>query len=561
MEPTERKAAYLKIRDGVIASQQPHASAYLAAFDAFIVEWLDLEPIGGSLFAGIVDPPPRANIVWPHEWNHVGEWAANTALDPRLSLNWQFAWHVSDADRIRIWELLTISKKSMKLHPGAVEIEIAPLPRYGRLKSPSARRTIIVTKTESLRFLSEFFERRSAEGALHDDLLLGDPHRPGKVYKLGNFCVGFNRMLKTVTGDPAISFHTLSHTRISAASNAALLQEIPSEVNPMDEVAVHAAHRSYATSHTYYSHWYEDVLRRQIDIGLSRNPLPSHIASRWCGQSAAMIRKNAAKYQMHSSKFGWKLILTMPEKVSLPTAAAGYSFEAASPPDPAGVDSLVNFGQILWLMCDLTAGLKVDSIAARCNCEPTSVEAVAKCAYSILRGLRGYRPPALIANLRPGRISLADALVALQRLNADAHTKIDFTRIDQAKLATLRQLLSSMDAADVHSIGERWFGCYCAGYLSLDDNMQTESLLALLAKARIRAVHIGIAIADADRLWTDSARTAAIERIEGAFVRRFSVKPIRFSVKRRRGRPKTYLLLASCVFQANWTPIPRQTGQ
>jgi hypothetical protein len=268
-----------------------------------------------------------------------------------------------------------------------------------------------------------------------------------------------------------------------------------------------------------------------------------------------MIRKCAVTNKVTASQYAWKLVLMNPEYTDYPPVDQGFSFQEIMPPVLPGGAVAGNFSQVLLILKDLTTGFKVDGVAARCDCTENMVQNVATIAYCTLLALRGYHPPPEVRRGPLRQPSLDDSLLALQCLNADSQCSIDFTRVDQAKLRGVRQHISGSDAAMFAPIADVWIRSYCGGFLSLDDPSHAETLMSLFQNAGINPARIAIAVSIADKVWSECDRSAAIERINGVFIRKFSFQPARFSVRRRRGRPRIYIVVAGATV-LNRTPPP-----
>ena len=214
---------YEKALAGVSDGQKCITASALSSWHSFLVCWLDVPSLEKSLYDGIDEILPRANAVWPHEVELIRGWLSDAPIDERLREQVKVALEIAMAMRIRASELFHLRLRNLRRINDALEIEVCPMLRDGRLKSSSARRVVEICDLRARDLVLAWITRREKEDALGEDLLFGDPHRPQQTYRLGLFYVMINQLLKAVTGDREVSLHTLSHTWISSRIHDALV--------------------------------------------------------------------------------------------------------------------------------------------------------------------------------------------------------------------------------------------------------------------------------------------------------------------------------------------------
>ena len=200
--------------------------------------------------------------------------------------------------RIRSTELLYLRLNAVLDRGTHFEIQMCPGRNDPNLKSESARRIVLLTDASALSALRAWIQRRKHEYALPNDFVFGDPCEPGSLFRPGAMALQLSALLKAVTGDRHVSFHTLSHTFVSERVAEGCATTPATDINPLEAISVTAGHRSGSTTSEHYTHLVEQILRQQLDQALSRIPLRSGAAASWTGIKAACSASDHRRWQM-----------------------------------------------------------------------------------------------------------------------------------------------------------------------------------------------------------------------------------------------------------------------
>jgi hypothetical protein len=490
---------FVKVYEAILSAtsdgQKRIAASAITSWHAFLVTWLDVPPLKKSLYAELEVTVPKANIVWDHEKRSVRAMLADATMDPRLCAQIRIALEIAmHGERIRAGELFRLRVQNVRIHDNLVEIEVCPMLRDGKLKTPSARRVLTIRDDDAQRSIIAWTTRREKEGAIGEDLLWGDPHQPSRVYQLGRMYAIINQLLRAVTGDRNVSLHTLSHSWISISIRDALIAGSDIDINPLDVIAVSAGHMTVQTSLTHYFHLFEVPLRHFLDLGLSRLEVTSADAERLSGTSADALRQRTRSRRGNPRAVYWEAILGSPCGDALPYVADAFSTTSPQPPAVLSTVSIPKFSKVANALSDLTAGLPKSVVALRCGQDEAWVDRLVTAAVDILRDLPGLKLDGSRRNA-----SADDELAALQGLQRSDRIGIDFRRADQEKFLPLRTMLESAtgDTLDRTALGA-WEACYRGRFLAFENPDRAAPLIRMLGAARVPFEQIAISVSAKD---------------------------------------------------------------
>ncbi len=541
---------YTELIEEAMPGNRKNLASALSSWHRFLMRWLDVPALGTSVHRDI-DVLPCANLLWPHEQARILDWLGSSTMDERLRAQIRIAMLIATNLRIRASELFTLRLRSVREYMGDTELEICPLPRDGRPKTQSARRVQPLIDPSVRQEITEWVEQRRAEGAAGEDLLFGDPYHSSRVYRKGQLYVAINRLLKTATGDPDVSLHTLSHTWISQAVRQALLNgESSAAVNPLDVIATYAGHMTVQTSLESYSHLFEEALRHYVDTALSQLRISSADAARWVGVSGAALRQRKATAGVIGPSKYWTAILSQNSGTSFSSVADGI--DMATPQRPVWLDksAIAGFETVLQVCADLAAGKPTAVVAMRCRQSEAWLAQLVLDAADLLRGFQASR------GLFPsGRPTLKTALTVLASLDEHRLSGFDFTRISQPKYALLRDYLGRVSISEpfIQAALAAWQQCYRGRYLILDDGghspSPTTALAGLLQKSGVPVEQLAITVSTRDPHSPDHEDKVLEARLTESFLCHYRVPPMVDWKTPHPGRPKCYLTWSS-------TPLP-----
>lgn len=529
---------YENLKAGLNPSQQTSLAAALHSWHHFLSLWLDVEPLRTSLHKGIKPSPPSANLLWPHEIERVSKWLDESDDDDRLQGQLRIAWAIARSVRVRARELIHLQMQNFRWADGVLEIEIATPARFGGLKTPAGRRVAVVAAHEAADQIAEWYARRKKEGALSADFFFGDPARPGRLYKIGVAYYFMNQLIKSATGDPTMSLHTLSHTVITRDGLASMDTDKAVDINQFERNAAAFGHASALTGFGHYFHQPENPLRlaldREIYAQLSWSHLRRYIP---LGHAAYRQRSSRAKRngEDQSAVVGDMLRMAAPSLLS-PTAADRVELgepmqpKLLSKPKPPGIN------EIIGILSDLSRGEVLDVISLKYCLSPEFTTSVARHGLGVLADLGEVSWQAQYDK------DLAHHFLRVGN-DMDVRKRIGLEKVEHHKLATLIQWLDDHMGDDKARMAVKsWQDCYYKGYLALTNLSRAAGLVDLLDAAGVsrNSVLIRTSLSDTD---LDERKTRVA--IEYLFMRGNSVPPLWEQVDHRRGRPKAYIALLS----------------
>lgn len=550
---------YQRIVAGVSDGQKRNARSALSSWHAFLIRWLNAPPLKVSLYDPKDDAVPRANIIWPHEMDMIEEWLDHASMDKRLREQLVVAFAIARHVRIRAGELFRLRLHSIQDIDDTLTIEVCPLFRDGRLKTASARRSLVVNDHLSSNLILDWKACRKKEGALGEDLLFGDPHKPERIYQQGKYYVLINKILKAVSGDREVSLHTLSHTWISGRIHAALMSnEREIDIDPLDEIAVRAGHMTVQTSLDHYFHLFEKPIRHRLDAALAKIKLTSADAARLSGVAATALRARASYRKADCHAIYWEAIFAQHEKSDFPCVAEKIATYRAESPATLSVSHMTRFADVLHALGDIAEGKPLHVVASRCGRNADWAERIALMAAEVLRDLPALPNDRL--NIRSG-LTTAQAAVALNKLGTIHQTGFDYSRVGQPKYSGL---LAHLDRAcfdeQMQVTLDAWQRCHAGLYLRLDDSVDARTILAFLHSSNVASDQLAISIQSANPEYPSPEERALAADLVLPFTRCFGVSAMLNWTKRRGGRPRSFLIWSSVPLVADGDPAGAATS-
>ena len=532
---------FIEIYSTIIKSATPGVQKTLASalnsWHRFIQYWLDASPIKKSLYLGIEQSTPRANVIWPHEKELIEIWIVAATCDERMMNQIHVCHAIATSLRIRVSELLKLRMRNIRIHGVDMEIEICPMRRDGNLKTPSAQRVVLICSGTAITTISNWVVRRKCEGALLDDLLFGNPHKPAKGYKLGLLYVILNQLLKCATGDPDISFHSYSHDWISNKIEKALLSNTRNDINPLDIIAAEVGHSSSQTSLLHYFHFIEKPLRYFLDSAIQRLPLSSKIVSRYSNISPATLRQRSCRSKLKgdNDNIYWLAMTNSSQHLFESTASSSFEFENARPPSSLTKLKSTSFSDVFYILSDLAEGMSVLCTSSRAGHPEHTVYQIASIACDLLRQI-GMLDMTLVIR------SQIDAVANFQiSFSGENINPIRFDRINQLKLNQVYLYLSQqIDPTVLESACCSWINCFKQGYLSLDKPSQSAGIIKFLHAAKVTQNRIIVCTS----LNTEDTAQHLQSQITAIFSSIFALPPLFDTKAPRRGRPNNYLVIS-----------------
>lgn len=149
----------------------------LTSFHNFLTEWFDLEPFTLGLHAEVPMARVHAQVIWPHEIDLVMSWLKQVD-DERVRNAAMIMLGIAREAPARTNELMRLRlaniREGQDQQGPCLEIEIARLARFGRLKTRAAQRRLTIQDETTLDLIQSWVARRIGEGAPTSAFLFGD---------------------------------------------------------------------------------------------------------------------------------------------------------------------------------------------------------------------------------------------------------------------------------------------------------------------------------------------------------------------------------------------------
>lgn len=198
------------------ASQRKKVAAMLEVFHRFLVI-VGCEPLRRSLTTGGYIAPPAAATVWPEELEKAVQEVHCAAVHPRVQAQCELALRLAYHVPLRSYEVWCIRVGDITGHE-MVTLDIYPRRRDGARKTTATRRQVDIRDRALAGMLLDAKKLRRDEGALDEDVLLGDPGKPDGRFEEALSTRLMNWVLKRGTGVADAGFHDLRHGAISRAA-------------------------------------------------------------------------------------------------------------------------------------------------------------------------------------------------------------------------------------------------------------------------------------------------------------------------------------------------------
>lgn len=462
--------------------------------------------------------PPRANVVWPHEFDRLHSIFRELTQDQRLVSQLDTWCALLRDSTLRFGELIGLQLHSIQIHEKYIELEVAPHRGRHPLKTHASRRVLHVVDPAAVAGIRSWLDRREKEAAAPNDLLFGDPHIPDRIYQLGKCYRLFNKALKLSTGDASVSMHITRHAYISIAMDTALsaIGEKFSEINPIHRIKVAAGHAEEWTTILTYSHLPEDSLRAHLDRQIALRLTSCVAASRWTGLKETNLRQRKHRY----AKDGWSIWHAVLQKVASP-GCQGCALPASATPEPTPTEIAVTSEMVWHVLADLDKGLSHDCVALRCSLPQFVVSRIQAIAKTI-RLLDGETP-------------------------LDEHIACRFDRLGSQEWKRFISHVSQLDPEQICAVVDSWRRCGRGLMFSLDQPSKARPLLRTLRDGGFPITRLVVRASrkpsNAPAALPAPANSPTLEKALYLLAQVYNGRPQVEQMAPRRGRPLVYLQL------------------
>lgn len=537
--------------DAVFSELHPSTSdsssrAALASFHLFCVESFGIEILPGVVFdKSAAASHVSANVVWSAEYGRALDLCESLDSDRRVGAATKVLLSIAGSVPIRIGEIRALHIEDVSISDGVLQIHFSPRANEHSGKSRSASRYLRTSDPSAMSAIEAWIARRKAEGAENSHYLFGDPHNHKKLYKFGRCVSLVNRLLKAVTGDVTVRFHTLRHAWV----NEAILQANENYtgtrgISALQEIASMAGHASEETTLACYFHRMEWAVRYSIDRYVNELPAISSEVAGWLGTTSVAVRKG----KQRSKKPDVFYVRLLQERAAVafrPVAAPVESEVKGNSAKTSGLE----FATVSHVFRDLVAGHDDATICLRTGIEVTELGQLKSIATDCLNLLGEDTKDARIRNSVWGtdeELSPELPSPLVERLREYSDFKWN------THLAALEGSLTSMNrpSVDVRKAIQVWFRTKSESALDLTDPVRSKPLLMLLQVSGVTASNLLIRLGcdnPEDRhgvatLMNEMSAVNVLSTCQSIF----SGAPRVEIVKARTGIPSAYALLTNC---------------
>jgi hypothetical protein len=527
------REAYARIVDDVEPGSRHKAGAALTAFHCFVSTIGRAPHLAGPAVRGVViEPPPRANRVWPHECHLINAWL-DVAGATRLLHQARALFSAIEATGARTGDALTLLVDGVRVSAGdGLVLSFDPLQTAKRSKTLNARRQVQVSDRDAAQRILAWRMRRIQEGAGGRDLLFGDAYAPRRIWREWATLSLLWALLKQATGDPLLSLHSLRHERICRD-----LELIPAGIAAERRVAQLSAdygHETPQVTHRHYNHVHDLQLGSVLDDLESEITVPEAAAAQWLRTRAGTLRKRWSRQRTTPREFVRAALAEQRRRAPVPDVRDDF---VCVPPRASALAIEVRrpgYCDVTRVLSDGCDGRAVQSIALRGDLSELWVRTVLLSA-------------AACAGVRIADDDLDGPLELLcTEMLLRCKPPIALSALSQPKIRTIvhyldRQAFLGAGAERLRAACAAWRACLSGRYVSLHDAKAALPLLRLLAAAGVSAGDLVVRVADRGAVARDTDRR--IRQARERFVAAFGAEPVVDYCARRRGRPRIYLLL------------------
>ncbi|MEY2859566.1 MAG: hypothetical protein RL392_24 [Pseudomonadota bacterium] len=464
------------ISDPSISDKQGVGAA-LSSFMFFLSEEFDTPVTKPQLHKFIPEVVPRAQFISISEIQMARTWiqdqgGADTRLQKMsrliLALLYVAPFRRDELFRLRIANVQHLGEA------GFFEVEIVSSQRFGKLKTKSSTRRVLIGEYWAAKELREWLGLRTNEGASSKDLLFGDIDYGHKVYRKSACVRLLLNVLKLCTRDADMTLYSLRHSWASREVEGVLRSSSIANFDRLAHVAYSMGHASTQMTLRFYSHHYEAALKQCIDLFQMACALSAHQGHCLTGIKSNTLTQRSIRLGSSISDVVHKHIQTH--------GLADHALNASGPKHQSVPVLMRTFAQhitpyqVIKALQLIQFGKYSDElIAARTSTTESTVTRIRSIATACALGhsIKGRRLSELVRQ----SMSTSDALqFAGIRLDAAENPKysklVDFMRLP-------------VDIGIASSASNAWCALSKNGHIDATDELQLTRLLALMKAAEV----------------------------------------------------------------------------
>lgn len=535
----------------------------LATFHLWALDTYGFDPLPDIIFNKVDDIDVHANLVWPHERQALLAEASSVSIDRRVNEQVEVMAALGIAGLFRIGDLPSLQISHIVFVTAGLKIYIDPSLKWHKGKGAGARRALLIEAGYACEVIKAWVERRRKEEFGADGLLFGDPNQKERTYRFAHCTQLLNRLLKKVTADDSVSFHTLRHTGATERAVAIVYDSKNSlAISRLDELQSMMGHQSAYTLWASYFHLPEYVVRRCLDRLPCVFTMGDTEAAFWLSESEAALRKAKSRAMQvieattTSSYFYGRVqdaSRTGPNWLHIPDRPCILTVQAMATPLSHHVEFRLEW--VVLALRNISTTPDTAVICSRMSCLPSHLQQLSHAAAKVARNL----DPLAARKIGGGLLAGAEPDVCVQwvRRAASAHNlDFEFKKAPYV-LNIMKSVVLRANSEMTRDATQAWLVCKRSEVLSLDDLQTVGPFVRLLLESRVPASCLiaRLQMSDSDL----ATRRRHVDNFAMDWVNTVGSAVHVQSVQVFRGHPKNYLVVARKPPQAGTAIAPAST--
>jgi site-specific recombinase XerD len=532
--------------------------AALRSLHLWAVQTCGCDPLPSAVFHRDEDlNMAKANVIWLHEQRAALDLTATGSLDERvchqtlviLTLGLSGLFRIGDIAPLRVDDI----------HESAEGIRVTVDPSHGSHggKSRGARRAVLLDRGVLAQAVLDFKSRRVKESCRRPGdvvYLFGDPNQPSRLYRYGHSIGLVNQILKEVTGDSSVSFHTLRHTSATARGFALLLAPAADHaVSPLHMLLHQMGHAGAETFWSVYFHFADLAIRIQLDRAGEVRNVTAQEAAFWLNTNADSMRQRRHRSASSNDDFYFSLLT---EKAFGPADLSHHSLRELDWKIPSYIEIgsrfMFNFPWAYKALRALYEEPDIEVLALRLSCKTDHIKqlclAVQTCMEQLHQGRTEPRSRPIIETSTT-EFCIDQVRPVLQKLKWSFDTPAA-----SALHSVIKHLGAHGESVEARKAANAWRRMYVNQALTIDDKVDPRPLLSLLASASF-PVQALVVRSQAPTVNMSAAEQARYLERECEVVQPMILETMAAEVrveltKPRRGHPTRYLMARSSLFSS-----------
>ncbi len=518
----------------------------LATFHLWVVETYGCDPMPGIIFNKVEEIQVHANVIWPHEREALLIKAGTASLDHRVNQQVQVMAALGSGGTFRIGDLMPMRISQIVPLSSGLQVTCNPGPKWHKGKGKGARRTVHIPAGWECELIKSWVTMRRKESFDDQELLFGDPNQPDRLYRFAHCNLLVNRLLKQITGDDSVSFHTLRHTRASDSGIAMCNEQKSCAISPLDVSQNAMGHRTRRTQWATYFHFPEYAIRNAIDATHAVHLMEEKEAEFWTDGSTGALRKAKSRAtKVLGEEAGARYYFNTVQQLAIGSTSWRHEPGHAVNLTPSmevqtrAVDVDFTLKWVIHALKNVVLTDELDVACSRMSCLPQHIEQLGHAVAAVAESLDPLTASLIKTSLSPGADANASA-TWIRAVVARHALQLDLGKSPQV-MNLVKQASSSGRDAMTAAAAAAWQRCKRAGSISLERLHLAAPIVKFLLAAQVPT---SCFIARLQKCGTDQAtQQDELDRFASEWLNVMGFEcPVEW-VKKRPGRPEKYLVL------------------